>query len=107
MAATGQLMMRWVGAALLLAGVGIEPMATAGEQCAFALRAFAEGAVSCQAGRQFRCVNGTWREIGTTCADVDPRESGVQVRPGVNVPLVKQPAVEQPAPSRIERPRTP
>ena len=100
-------MMRRVAAALFVAGMGVAPLATAGQPCAFALRPFAEGSVSCQAGRQFRCVNGTWQEIGTTCADIDPRESGDQVGPGVDAPRVKQPPVEQPAPPRIERSRTP
>ena len=100
-------MMRRVAAALFVAGMGAASMATAGQPCAFALRPFAEGSVSCQAGRQLRCANGTWQEIGTTCADVDPRESGVQVRPAVDVPGVKQPGVEQPAPPRIERSRAP
>jgi hypothetical protein len=101
-------MTRWVAAALLfVAGMGVAPMAMAGQPCWFAWRAFAEGSVSCQSGRQFRCVNQTWQEIGTTCADVDPRESGAQVRPGVNAPLVKQPAVEQPAPPRMDRSRMP
>ena len=54
--------------------------------CAYRGQPFAEGDVSCQDGRQFRCAGGKWSPIGTECADTDPGDAGVEVRPGVTEP---------------------
>ena len=105
------MMMRWT-IALFVMSIGIASVAQAsGNPCLFALRSFSDGAVSCQGGRQFRCANGDWQSIGTTCADADPTDSGVRVRPGVsqpsvNDPTVKVPSVNQPAGS-IAQPAAP
>ena len=88
-------MMRW-RAALVVAVMGIgSGAAAAGKDCAFHLRAFSDGAVSCQGGRQFRCADGAWQSIGTACADADPAGTG-RVGPGVSEPAVKKPSVSQP-----------
>jgi hypothetical protein len=97
--------MRWI-AALFAVIVGSSPMAAAGRQCSFALRPFSEGAVTCQGGHQFRCMDGTWQAIGTTCAEAGS-EAGMEVHPGVNVPVVRQPSVDQPAPPHVDRPDAP
>jgi hypothetical protein len=94
--------MRWI-VALFAVALGITRIATAGQQCSFAWRPFSEGAVTCQGGQQFRCVDGTWQGVGITCADADPREAGVQVHPSVNVPAVRQPTVDQPGPPHVDR----
>ena len=71
--------------------------ALAGPVCSYNWRAYSEGSTSCQSGQQFRCVNGSWQNVGTQCADDDPGDSGSRVQPGVNEPRVKDPSVKQPA----------
>jgi hypothetical protein len=93
--------MRWI-VVTFIAGVGLAAAAdAAGKPCSFALRSFSDGAVSCQGGRQFRCADGAWQNVGTACADEDPGDSGTGVRPGVNEPAVKEPSVKQPAVPRV------
>jgi hypothetical protein len=65
--------------------------------CSYRMQAFSEGAVSCQSGTQFRCVSGSWQNVGTQCADQDPGDAGVKVQPGVNQPTVGGPAVREPS----------
>jgi len=102
--------MRWTGALLVMA-VAIASEAAAGNPCSYAWRPYKEGAVSCQNGRQFRCADGAWQDIGTTCADEDPGSEGAAVRPGVNVPAVKDPSVRQPGapggPPPVDQPPPP
>jgi hypothetical protein len=43
-----------------------EPMAMA-RPCQFGGLSYATGAASCQAGAQYRCEDGAWRSLGTTC----------------------------------------
>ena len=78
---------------VVVMGIAAEA-AAAGKDCAFDMRAFSDGAVSCQGGRQFRCANGSWQSIGTTCADAGGAD--VRVRPGVHEPAVRKPSVNQP-----------
>jgi hypothetical protein len=40
--------------------------------CIYAAVNFSDGAVSCQSGRQFRCSNGTWQDLGMPCAAPPP-----------------------------------
>jgi hypothetical protein len=97
----GVMMMRWIAMAFV-AGLGIAAVAhAAGKPCSFALRSFGDGAVSCQGGRQFRCADGAWQNVGSTCADEDPGDAGAGVRPGVNEPRVKEPGVKQPGPPSV------
>ena len=70
---------------------------TMGAPCAYRGQPFAEGDVSCQDGRQFRCAGGKWNAIGTECADTDPGDAGVKVRPGVTEPAVRKPGVREPS----------
>ena len=76
--------------------VGAASVATAAP-CAYRGQPFAEGDVSCQDGRQFRCAGGKWDPIGTECADTDPGDAGVKVRPGVTEPAVREPGVREPS----------
>jgi len=90
--------------ALFVMVIGIAPgMAAAGQRCSFGWQAYEEGAVSCQAGRQFRCADGAWQSMGTDCADEDPADSSAPVRPGVNEPTVRDPSVKQPAQPQVDR----
>lgn len=41
--------------------------ATAPGNCSWNSVIYSDGAVSCQAGQQFRCGNGTWNQQGGTC----------------------------------------
>ena len=93
--------MRMSSFALCALVVGAASVATAAP-CLYRTHAFSEGAVSCQDGRQFRCAGGKWEAVGTECADADPGDAGVEVRPGVTEPAVREPtvgegAVRQPA----------
>jgi hypothetical protein len=101
------MMMRWTVLAFV-AGMGIAAVAHAGgKPCSFALRSFEDGAVSCQDGRQFRCADGAWQSVGTTCAREDPGNSGTGVHPGVNEPAVKEPSVKEPSVKQPAPPRVP
>ena len=41
--------------------------ATAAGSCAWNSVTFSDGSLSCQAGKQFRCSNGTWNQAGGSC----------------------------------------
>ena len=87
---------------VMVIGIALDT-AAADQRCSFGWKAYEEGAVSCQAGRQFRCAQGAWQSIGTDCADEDPTDSSAPVRPGVNEPTVRDPAVKQPAQPQVDR----
>lgn len=88
--------MRWRTVLLIVVmGIAAEAVA-AGKDCAFAMRSFSDGSVSCQGGRQFRCADGAWQGIGTACADAAPGGTDVRVSPGVKEPAVRKPSVNQP-----------
>jgi hypothetical protein len=103
-------MTRWL-AVMVVAGLGIASVAQAdGKPCSYAWKPFADGSVSCQDGQQFRCADGAWQNVGTACADADPGDAGVAVRPAVNEPTVKDPrdpSFNQPAAPRVEQPPAP
>jgi hypothetical protein len=78
--------------------------------CSYRMQAFSEGTTSCQSGTQFRCVGGSWQNVGTQCADGDPGDAGVRVDPGVNQPKVREPGVREPSvqqPGAPTEPRVP
>jgi hypothetical protein len=56
-----------------------EPIAAA-RPCTFGSLSYLTGAASCQAGAQYRCEDGTWRSLGTTCpigdSPVQPAQDG-------------------------------
>ena len=99
-------MSRWVAALFVLA-VGTGYVHAADKQCAYDMQVFGEGTTTCQKGRQFRCVGGGWKDVGTTCADEDPVDSGVKVEPGVDEPKVREPSVQRPAAPSINPPQVP
>ena len=37
--------------------------------CIYRGREYSNGAVVCQNGIEFRCVDGTWEDLGTTCSN--------------------------------------
>lgn len=41
--------------------------ATAAPSCSWSNAAYSDGALSCQNGQQFRCVNGTWNRTLGSC----------------------------------------
>ena len=84
---------------LLLLGPATGTVLGQGKQCMFANEFFSPGDVSCQAGKQFRCVAGSWQAVGTECSDdaADADEEGLEVDPGVRSPKVKEPPVKEPA----------
>ena len=84
--------MRMSSLALCALVVGAASVAAAAP-CLYRGQAFPEAAVSCQTGRQFRCAGGKWEAVGTECADEDPVDGNVQVKPGVTKPAVREPAV--------------
>jgi hypothetical protein len=94
--------MRWATLTFVV-GMGVASVAhAAGRPCSLAWRPFGDGSVSCQSGRQFRCVDGSWQPVGTSCAGEEQADSGLGVRPEVEQPAVQQPAVVQPAVPRAE-----
>jgi hypothetical protein len=95
------MMMRWTAALFVVAMGFATTAAAAGQQCSFGWRPYSEGSVSCQSGRQFRCVNGAWQDVGTGCADEDPGDSGTRVQPGVNEPTVRDPSLNQPVVPKV------
>jgi hypothetical protein len=86
--------------------VGAASVATA-TPCMYRSQPFSEGAVSCQDGRQFRCASGRWVASGTECADSDPGDAGVEVKPGVTAPAVREPAVRERAVRQPAAPQEP
>jgi hypothetical protein len=76
--------------------VGAASVATAAP-CPYRGQPFSEGDVSCQDGHQFRCAGGKWEKVGTECADTDPGDAGVKLRPGVTEPAVREPGVREPS----------
>jgi len=90
--------------------LGAASVATAGP-CAYRGQPFSERDVSCQDGTQFRCTGGRWEKVGTACADTDPGDAGVKLRPGVTEPAVRDPAVREPSsptqPAAPNEPRVP
>ena len=45
-----------------------------------------------QSAVPMRCVGGAWHAIGTECADADPGDAGIEVKPSVRIPKVGGPA---------------
>jgi hypothetical protein len=41
--------------------------ATAAGSCSWNSVTYSDGSLSCQAGQQFRCSNGTWNQAGGSC----------------------------------------
>ena len=68
------------------------------DRCMYRNEFFSAGAVSCQAGRQFRCAAGAWQATGLGCADTTGDEEGLQVDPGGSAPAIREPSVAQPSP---------
>jgi hypothetical protein len=70
-----------------------------GGQCMYGGQVFASGAVSCQEGKQQKCVAGSWRPNGLDCAvaPADSDEPLLRVDPGRGAPAVREPNVGQPA----------
>jgi hypothetical protein len=42
-------------------------VASAGRSCAYAGTEYTQGTMSCQAGYQYRCNNGTWDSVNVAC----------------------------------------
>jgi len=95
--------MRMSSLVLFALVVGAASVAAAAP-CLYAGHRFAESAVSCQNGRQFRCAGGRWDAVGTECSDEDPVDGNVQVKPGVTEPAVGEPAIRDRA---VQQPATP
>jgi hypothetical protein len=43
--------------------------AVAGDHCFYKGSMFSDGAAACQTGSQYRCDDGDWKALGTTCKD--------------------------------------
>ena len=79
-----------------------------GDQCMYAEQFFPPGSISCQNGKQYRCVAGSWQPKGLECADTkaDDDQEGLELDPGAAAPKVRQPGlrdrgVTQPAPPTV------
>ena len=69
---------------LLLGLVMTAGSAGAGEvRCMYGGKFYGPGAVSCQAGSQAQCVDGTWNPLGLDCADEGAGTGGMREQPGV------------------------
>ena len=64
--------------------------------CMYAQQSFSPGEVSCQGGRQYRCVARAWQPTGLDCADTYGDEEGLHVNPSRQSPKVREPGVAQP-----------
>jgi len=55
---------------------------------------FSSGSISCENGKQYRCVAGSWQPNGLECADTnaDEDQPGLDVDPSRSAPGVRQPA---------------
>jgi hypothetical protein len=70
-----------------------------GDQCMYGGQVFTSGTVSCQDGKQQKCVAGTWQPNGLDCAvaPADSDEPLLRVDPSRGAPAVREPNVGQPA----------
>ena len=57
-------------------------------RCMYGGQFYGPGAMSCQAGAQARCVDGSWKMTGSECADQKADPSGKEAQPGVVQPRV-------------------
>jgi hypothetical protein len=90
--------MRILATMLMMCGLVAGPARGEDTRCMYAQEFFSAGAVSCQAGMQFRCVEGTWKATGLDCADTraDDAEPDTLVDPRRTAPPVREPSVQQP-----------
>ena len=97
--------MRVLAAMLVLLAFSAGPALSQGQRCMYANEFFSSGAISCQAGTQFRCVAGAWQRLGLGCADTkaESDEEGLQVDPSRQAPGVGDPAVKQPGPPTVPK----
>ena len=96
--------MRVLTGTLLVLAIGATEARAQGSQCTYANQYFNSGSISCQNGKEYRCVVGRWEANGLDCSDtkadaaqpelnVDPSRGA----PGVRQPGVRDPGVRQPA----------
>jgi hypothetical protein len=81
-------MRMWHVALLTLAVLPAGGAAAADAQCMYGGRFYGPGAMSCQAGAQARCVDGSWKMTGSQCADQAADPPGKEDQPGVVQPPV-------------------
>lgn len=86
--------MRVLTATAMMVALWARGAAGQGSKCMYANEFFTPGSVSCQNGRQYRCVAGSWQPNGLECADTkaDADEAGVDVDPSRRAPKVRQPS---------------
>jgi hypothetical protein len=87
-------MMRTLTVVLGLGVLLVAGKAGADDDCPWKGSLYGEGAMSCQAGAQARCVDGRWKLTGSQCADQAADPSGEEDEPAVREPSVAQPSVE-------------
>ena len=62
--------------------------------------------MSCQAGAEAQCVNGSWKLTGSECAGQAADPSDEEAEPGVVGPRVGEPQVVQPGVGSAKPPST-
>jgi|RhiMetdeSRZDD1v2_1073273.scaffolds.fasta_scaffold3466992_1 hypothetical protein len=85
--------MRVIAATLLVLVLGARSAPGQGSQCMYSNQYFSSGSISCQNGKQHRCVAGAWQPSGLDCADskADADQPGLDVDPSRGAPGIRQP----------------
>jgi hypothetical protein len=101
--------MRVAIAMLLVLALGARKTSAQGDQCTYADQYFASGSTSCQDGRQYRCVAGSWKPNGLECSDAaaDADQPALRVDPSRAAPTVRQPGVRDPGVRQPQPPAVP
>jgi hypothetical protein len=81
-------MRAWHAALSILAILPTSGAAAAEVRCMYGGQFYGPGAMSCQAGAQAQCVDGSWKMTGSRCADQAADPPGKEAQPGVVQPKV-------------------
>ena len=102
-------MKRVLAPILLMLALGATGALGQGDQCMYADQFFPAGSVSCQNGKQYRCVAGSWQAKGLECADTkaDHDQEGLEIDPGRAAPEVRQPGLRDPGVTQPAAPAVP
>src|SRR5206468_4293864 len=94
---------------LLVLVLGARQAPGQGSQCMYASQYFNSGSISCQNGKQYRCVAGSWQANGLGCSDTkaDADQPALNVDPSRGAPGVRQPGVGDPGVRQPAQPTAP
>ena len=90
----------------MLGAIFVARIAVADVRCMYGGQFYGPGSMSCQAGAEAQCVNGSWKLTGSECAGQAADPSDEEAEPGVVAPRVGEPQVVQPGVGSARPPST-